>query len=271
MTIGARRLRRRRRRPRPVADRLGDRRGPGRRGRRRRVPHRRDHAAGADPADRAPAGRLSRACSSPGVGARSVRDIAVRRPDRLDACVERRSSAPSGPATSTPEQIRALVDAGMDVARLNLSHGDHEDHEQVYRDGARGRRRDRPRRSASSSTCRAPRSGSARFADGPVDARARAQEFTITTRDVPGDADDRSHDVQGPARRRRAPATRSSSTTAGSRLEVTRRRRHRRARPRVEVGRPVSNNKGINLPGVAVIVPALTREGQARTCAGRCS
>jgi pyruvate kinase len=33
-----------------------------------------------------------------------------------------------GPASSTTESLHALVDAGMDVARLNLSHGDHEDH-----------------------------------------------------------------------------------------------------------------------------------------------
>ncbi|MDK0748935.1 pyruvate kinase, partial [Clostridium perfringens] len=37
-----------------------------------------------------------------------------------------------GPATSTLEQIRGLVDAGMDVARLNLSHGTYDVHEQVY-------------------------------------------------------------------------------------------------------------------------------------------
>ena len=37
-----------------------------------------------------------------------------------------------GPATYSAEAIRALVDAGMDVARLNLSHGTHADHEQVY-------------------------------------------------------------------------------------------------------------------------------------------
>ena len=52
-------LRRRRRGPRPVADRVGDRRGPRRGGRRRRLPHRLDDAAVADPADRAPAGGLS--------------------------------------------------------------------------------------------------------------------------------------------------------------------------------------------------------------------
>ena len=38
-----------------------------------------------------------------------------------------------GPATSSPERIRGLVDAGMDVARLNFSHGDHSDHEAIYK------------------------------------------------------------------------------------------------------------------------------------------
>ncbi|HET6501221.1 MAG TPA: pyruvate kinase, partial [Amycolatopsis sp.] len=28
-----------------------------------------------------------------------------------------------GPATATADKIRALVDAGMDVARMNFSHG----------------------------------------------------------------------------------------------------------------------------------------------------
>jgi pyruvate kinase len=38
-----------------------------------------------------------------------------------------------GPVTRTPEAIRALVDAGMDVARLNFSHGTYEDHAACYR------------------------------------------------------------------------------------------------------------------------------------------
>ena len=37
-----------------------------------------------------------------------------------------------GPATSSEESVLALVNAGMDVARLNLSHGSHEDHEVSY-------------------------------------------------------------------------------------------------------------------------------------------
>ena len=38
-----------------------------------------------------------------------------------------------GPVTSTPERIRAMILAGMDVARLNFSHGDHESHRQTLR------------------------------------------------------------------------------------------------------------------------------------------
>src|SRR4051794_25018176 len=33
-----------------------------------------------------------------------------------------------GPASDSPEMLRALILAGMDVARLNFSHGSHEDH-----------------------------------------------------------------------------------------------------------------------------------------------
>jgi len=38
-----------------------------------------------------------------------------------------------GPATGSPEQVTALVESGMDVARLNFSHGAHTDHEKNYR------------------------------------------------------------------------------------------------------------------------------------------
>ncbi len=38
-----------------------------------------------------------------------------------------------GPATTTEERVRGLVEAGMDVARLNFSHGTHADHARAYR------------------------------------------------------------------------------------------------------------------------------------------
>lgn len=37
-----------------------------------------------------------------------------------------------GPATSSPEQIDALIDAGVDIIRMNFSHGTHDDHQHVY-------------------------------------------------------------------------------------------------------------------------------------------
>ena len=89
-----------------------------------------------------------------------------------------------GPATSTYESIEALVRAGLDVARINRSHGDYAVHEQAY---AHVRR-------ASDATGRAvgvlvdlqgPKIRLARFADGPHQL-APGDVFTITTEDVPG-------------------------------------------------------------------------------------
>src|SRR5690606_6997500 len=37
-----------------------------------------------------------------------------------------------GPASRTPEVIGALMDAGMNAARLNFSHGTHEDHAKTF-------------------------------------------------------------------------------------------------------------------------------------------
>ena len=71
-----------------------------------------------------------------------------------------------GPATATDEAVRALVEAGMDVARLNFSHGDYADHEANYKRV----------RAASDVTGRAvgiladlqgPKIRLGRFADGP--------------------------------------------------------------------------------------------------------
>ena len=134
----------------------------------------------------------------------------------LEACVERRSCAPWVRPPRPRERIRELVDAGMDVARLNMSHGTHEDHDAVPTRLVRG-----PQPTSSGhgvgilADLQGPKIRLGDFAAGPV-RLAEGGTFTITTRDVPGDADD--------LRRRRTracpatwpPATRSSSTTAGS-------------------------------------------------------
>ncbi|MDV3221665.1 pyruvate kinase [Intrasporangium sp.] len=161
-----------------------------------------------------------------------------------------------GPKTSSPQQLRALVDAGMDVARLNLSHGEQSLHAQVYRDV----------RAASDSSGRAvgilvdlqgPKIRTGRFAEGPV-TLSPGQRFTITTRDVDGDdtevgttyaglpKDVRPGDVllidDGRVTLRAVDVTDTDIVTE------------------TVIGGVVSDNKGINLPGVAVSVPALSEK-----------
>ena len=120
-----------------------------------------------------------------------------------------------GPATSSPEQIARLVEAGLDVARLNLSHGHHADHEVAC---ARVR-------AASDASGRSvgvlvdlqgPKIRLGTFPGGPVRLCA-GDGFTITTEDVPGDRNQASTTYQGlaqdvrdgqpdPDRRRPCPA-----------------------------------------------------------------
>ena len=161
-----------------------------------------------------------------------------------------------GPAVSTPEGIRQLVDAGMDVARLNLSHGEYADHEAIYREI----------RKASDETGHAvgvlvdlqgPKIRTARFKDGPVEL-ANGAEFTITTRDVDGSVTEVGTTYKG------LPGDVSpgdlllidDGKVCLQATEVT----DTDVRCVVTVGGTVSNNKGINLPGVAVSVPALSEK-----------
>ena len=170
------------------------------------LPDRRDHAAGADPADRAPAGGLTASIGATSDAVADWNDPAIR--VGSVACVEPRSSAPSVPPPRPPSAIRELVEAGMDVARLNLSHGSLRRPREGLPHGPRGLRRRPAAASASSSTCRARRSGSARSPTARSTLEP-GEAFTITTRDVPGDATICSHDLRRAARRRRRPATRS--------------------------------------------------------------
>jgi pyruvate kinase len=161
-----------------------------------------------------------------------------------------------GPATSSYEQILGLVEAGMDVARLNLSHGSYSDHSAVY---------DHVRRASDVSgraigilvDLQGPKIRLGRFASGPV-LLSVGDTFTVTTDDVPGDRDMVSTTYAG------LPgdvAVGDSILIDDGRvaLEVTDVTGTRVVTRVVEGGR-VSDNKGLNLPGVAVSVPALSEK-----------
>jgi pyruvate kinase len=159
-----------------------------------------------------------------------------------------------GPATSSPEQIMALVDAGLDVARLNMSHGDHDTHRAAY-DVVRAASDASGRSVGVLVDLQGPKIRLGRFAAGPVTLTA-GQQFTITTQDVPGDSGEVSVSYRGLAGDVR-PGTTLLVDDGRVVLEVTA-VQGAGVRTQVVVGGRVSDHKGLNLPGVRVSVPALT-------------
>ena len=159
-----------------------------------------------------------------------------------------------GPATSGPDQIAALVAAGLDVARLNMSHGSQDSHLAAYREI----------RTASDASGRdvgvlvdlqGPKIRLGRFASGPVTLMPGA-EFTITGEDVPGDQAEASTTYPGLAGDVR-PGNQILVDDGRVVLEVTA-VTGPRVRTKVLTGGQVSDHKGLNLPGIKVSVPALT-------------
>jgi pyruvate kinase len=144
----------------------------------------------------------------------------------------------------------------MDVARLNLSHGSYADHEKVYRMVREAS--DRSGRGVGIiADLQGPKIRLGNFAGGPVHLDEGAT-FTITTRDVPGDKgicsttyDGLPGDVN--------PGDDVLIDDGKVRLEVTD-VSDTDVTTKVRVHGTVSNHKGINLPGVAVSVPALSEK-----------
>jgi len=163
-----------------------------------------------------------------------------------------------GPATSSQERINALITAGLDVARLNLSHGSHADHLNSYRLVRAGS--DAIGRSVGVlADLQGPKIRLGEFSGGPVLLTA-GDEFTITTDDIPGDRHEASTTYQGLADDVRA-GDRILIDDGNVQVDVTG-VAGTRVRTRVAVGGRVSDHKGINLPGVAVSAPALTAKDQ---------
>jgi pyruvate kinase len=91
-----------------------------------------------------------------------------------------------GPATASPEIIKNLVAAGMNVARLNLSHGEQADHARSY-EMVRAASNESGKGVGILADLQGPKIRLGRFASGPVELHL-GDSFTITTRDVAGDA-----------------------------------------------------------------------------------
>jgi pyruvate kinase len=164
-----------------------------------------------------------------------------------------------GPATASQEQITALITAGMDVARLNMSHGSQADHLEVYRRLRAGS--DATGRSVGIlADLQGPKIRLGVFPGGPV-RLAAGDQFIITTEDIPGNAREACTTYEGLADDVRV-GDRVLIDDGNVQLDVTAVQGNR-VYLRVVVGGKISDHKGINLPGVNVSTPALTDKDEA--------
>ncbi len=164
-----------------------------------------------------------------------------------------------GPATSSYEMVRAIIDAGVDVTRFNLSHGDYAEHDTRWAN-VRKAADDAGRAVAILVDLQGPKIRLGKFAAGPHDL-AVGDIFRITTEDIPGTKDIVSTTFKGlPGDVKPGDhlliddgKVRVTVTSVDGPVVTT----------EVLVAGPVSNNKGINLPGVAVSVPALSHKDES--------
>lgn len=163
-----------------------------------------------------------------------------------------------GPATESIDNIRALVASGMNVARLNMSHGTHEEQEVRYRN-VRQASDESGHAVGILADLQGPKIRLGKFSAGKVDVKP-GDKFTITTADVDGTATKASTTYKGlpgdvkPGDRiliddGRVAMTALSVTDTDVVCEILE-------------GSALSSNKGINLPGVAVSVPALSEKDE---------
>lgn len=163
-----------------------------------------------------------------------------------------------GPATSTPESISALIEAGVDVVRLNFSHGsaqEHQERAQLVRELASRQQRF----VAILADLQGPKLRIARFTEGKIELQV-GQPFTLDagmdknagTQDSVGiDYEQLIQDV--------APG--DCLLLDDGRIELAVEEiSGQQIKCRVLVGGPLSNNKGLNKKGGGLSAPALTEK-----------
>ncbi|PPF86311.1 pyruvate kinase [Subtercola sp. Z020] len=164
-----------------------------------------------------------------------------------------------GPATSSYENIRAIIDAGVDVCRMNLSHGSYDVHEGIYAT-VRKAAEDSGRAVAVLVDLQGPKIRLGKFEGGPYYLE-QGDIFKITTEDVVGTRELSGTTFKGLPQ----------DVSPGDFLLIDDGKVKVRVletdgvvvTTEVVVAGNVSNNKGINLPGVAVNVPALSEKDEA--------
>lgn len=161
-----------------------------------------------------------------------------------------------GPAVASKENIRGLVEAGMNVARLNFSHGEHADHEQNYK-WVREATDETGKAVGILADLQGPKIRLGRFAEGAT-VWATGETVRITVDDVQGTHDRVSTTYKGLAHDAR-PGDRLL-VDDGKVALVCKEVDGNDVVCEVTEGGPVSNNKGVSLPGMNISTPALSEK-----------
>lgn len=174
----------------------------------------------------------------------------------VDLLKERRTKilATIGPASQSPEMIRALIAAGANIFRLNMSHGDHASHREVY-EHIRKISHELNQPIAILADLCGPKIRTGKFENGQIELTS-GDKVTVTTRDILGSA-------------KLIPSQYKSladDVVVGSRILLNDGELEFKVEAiagteiscRVVYGGVLKNHKGINLPGVNVSAPSLT-------------
>lgn len=161
-----------------------------------------------------------------------------------------------GPASSDYETISKMIEAGMDVARLNFSHGTHEAHHEIIRI-IREASTKIGKSVAIMQDLQGPKIRVGTFRDGGIDLVV-GETFTITNRDIEGDEHivsttykELPHDVK---------IGDELLIDDGLLKVVVTNKTSEDVICTVVNGGKLKNNKGINLPGVNISTPSLTEK-----------
>ncbi|WP_296131482.1 pyruvate kinase [uncultured Corynebacterium sp.] len=161
-----------------------------------------------------------------------------------------------GPAVASKEGILGLVEAGMDVARLNMSHGDHADHEANYR-WVREATDETGHAVGVLADLQGPKIRLGRFVNGE-EMWKDGEIVRITVDDIEGTHDRVSTTYKGLAKDAK-PGDRLLIDD-GKVAVVCKEVEGNDVICEVTEGGPVSNNKGVSLPGMDISVPALSEK-----------
>ncbi len=166
-----------------------------------------------------------------------------------------------GPASQSQEMLEALLEAGMDVARLNFSHGSHEQH-QANIDKLRAASLKVRKAVGILGDLQGPKIRTGRFITGGTELKEGAT-FSITTDESVQGTDDIVSTTYPYLAADVNPGDRILLDDGLLELKVLETDKKSLLRTEVIHGGMLKNNKGINLPGVAVRAAALTEKDKA--------